>query len=66
MDSSCKRVPIDFRDGFVLRFATKGDAERLAAFHHAIFDADYAADGAEFDIIGGWVRHLVSGKHPTF
>lgn len=55
-------LPLYMEDGLLLRWATKDDAEDLAAFNVAMHSDD-PAEPQQF--LADWTRDLMSGLHPT-
>lgn len=55
-------LPRQLDDGLLLRWATRDDAEELAAFNIAMH-SDNPEEPQEF--LGHWTRDLMSGIHPT-
>ncbi|HEY8292089.1 MAG TPA: GNAT family N-acetyltransferase, partial [Thermomicrobiales bacterium] len=55
-------LPRDLGDGLMLRRATVGDTDRLAAFNAAIHGTD---NGEPDEWVGVWTRDMMRGDHPT-
>ena len=55
------QLPIDLGDGLVLRAASAGDADYLAAFNARV----HGSDPQDAEMVAAWTRDLLSGHHPT-